>query len=149
MRAGRILYVGVTDAPAWGVAQANTLADQRGWTPFAALQAPYSLLNRDIERELLLSVHSGRASTPWRQAVQEVADEVEASPAQGPQALSAARVHVCRVKTPSIIWCSCSKEGRLLVVIGSLGTMAGSSSTSLSPPALPERHAGPGRGLGR
>ncbi|WP_329093599.1 aldo/keto reductase [Streptosporangium sp. NBC_01469] len=53
VRAGKILYVGISDAPAWIVAQANTLAELRGWTPFAALQAPYNLLNRDIERELL------------------------------------------------------------------------------------------------
>ncbi|MEU4230082.1 aldo/keto reductase [Nonomuraea sp. NPDC026600] len=53
VRAGKILYVGMSDAPAWVVSHANTLAEWRGWTPFAAIQAPYSLLNRDIERELL------------------------------------------------------------------------------------------------
>ncbi len=51
--AGKILYVGVSDTPAWVVSRANTLAEWRGWTPFAGLQVPYSLLNRDIERELL------------------------------------------------------------------------------------------------
>jgi aryl-alcohol dehydrogenase-like predicted oxidoreductase len=30
-----------------------TLADERGWTRFAALQLPYSLVERAIERELL------------------------------------------------------------------------------------------------
>jgi aryl-alcohol dehydrogenase-like predicted oxidoreductase len=53
VRAGRILYVGVSDTPAWIVSQANTLADWRGWTAFAGLQVPYSLLQRDIESELL------------------------------------------------------------------------------------------------
>jgi aryl-alcohol dehydrogenase-like predicted oxidoreductase len=53
VRAGRILYVGVSDTPAWIVSQANTLADWRNWTAFAGLQVPYSLLQRDIERELL------------------------------------------------------------------------------------------------
>jgi aryl-alcohol dehydrogenase-like predicted oxidoreductase len=53
IRAGRILYVGISDAPAWIVSQANTLADLRGWTAFAGLQVPYSLLQRDIERDLL------------------------------------------------------------------------------------------------
>ena len=33
--------------------QANTLARWRGWTAFAGLQVPYSLLQRDIERDLL------------------------------------------------------------------------------------------------
>jgi aryl-alcohol dehydrogenase-like predicted oxidoreductase len=53
VRAGKILYVGISDAPAWVVARANTLAEWRDWTPFAGLQVPYSLLQRDIERELL------------------------------------------------------------------------------------------------
>jgi aryl-alcohol dehydrogenase-like predicted oxidoreductase len=53
VRAGRILYVGISDTPAWLVSQANTLAAWHDWTAFAGLQAPYSLLQRDIERELL------------------------------------------------------------------------------------------------
>lgn len=53
VRAGKVRYIGISDAPAWIVAQANTLADWRGWTPFAGLQVPYSLMKRDIERELL------------------------------------------------------------------------------------------------
>jgi aryl-alcohol dehydrogenase-like predicted oxidoreductase len=53
VRAGKVLYVGISDTPAWVVARANTLADLRGWTSFAGLQVPYSLLQRDIERELL------------------------------------------------------------------------------------------------
>ncbi len=53
VRAGKILYVGISDAPAWLVSRANTLAEWRGWTPCAAVQAPYNLLKRDIERELL------------------------------------------------------------------------------------------------
>ena len=53
VRAGRILYVGISDTPAWIVSQANTLAHWRGWTAFAGLQVPYSLLQRDIERDLL------------------------------------------------------------------------------------------------
>jgi aryl-alcohol dehydrogenase-like predicted oxidoreductase len=35
------------------VARANTIAELRGWTPFTGLQLPYSLLQREIERELL------------------------------------------------------------------------------------------------
>ncbi|GLZ34295.1 oxidoreductase [Lentzea sp. NBRC 105346] len=53
VRAGKVLYVGISDAPAWVVSRANTLAEWRSWTPFAGLQVPYSLLNRDIEREML------------------------------------------------------------------------------------------------
>jgi aryl-alcohol dehydrogenase-like predicted oxidoreductase len=112
VRAGKVLYVGISDAPAWVVARANTLAQWRDWTPFAGLQVPYSLLQRDIERELLpmaeafgMSVAawaplaSGRlagarssrrvdadALTPRDKAaaaaVQVVADELGATPAQ-------------------------------------------------------------------
>lgn len=53
VRAGTVLAVGLSDAPAWVASQANTLADVRGWSPFAALQFPYSLLERTVERELL------------------------------------------------------------------------------------------------
>ena len=53
VRAGKILYVGISDTPAWVISRANTLADWRGWTAFSGVQAPYSLLRRDIERELL------------------------------------------------------------------------------------------------
>ncbi|SDI42122.1 aldo/keto reductase [Nonomuraea jiangxiensis] len=53
VRAGKVLHIGFSDAPAWVVSQANTLADWRGWTPFAGLQVPYSLVHRDVERELL------------------------------------------------------------------------------------------------
>jgi aryl-alcohol dehydrogenase-like predicted oxidoreductase len=53
VRAGKILYVGISDTPAWVIARANTLAQWRDWTAFAGVQAPYSLLRRDIERELL------------------------------------------------------------------------------------------------
>ncbi|HEX8363374.1 MAG TPA: aldo/keto reductase, partial [Longimicrobium sp.] len=53
VRRGKVLHLGVSNAPAWVVAQANTRASLRGWTPFAALQAEYNLTERDAERELL------------------------------------------------------------------------------------------------
>ena len=53
IRQGKILYIGVSDAPAWWIAQANTLADLRGWTQFIGLQIEYSLIERTVERELI------------------------------------------------------------------------------------------------
>ncbi|RST17924.1 aldo/keto reductase [Streptomyces sp. WAC05374] len=53
VRAGKVLYLGVSDWPAWEIAQANTLAELRGWTSFAGSQLRYSLLERTPERELL------------------------------------------------------------------------------------------------
>jgi aryl-alcohol dehydrogenase-like predicted oxidoreductase len=53
VRSGKILYIGVSDAPAWIVSQVNTLANLRGWTEFTGLQIEYSLIERTAERELL------------------------------------------------------------------------------------------------
>jgi aryl-alcohol dehydrogenase-like predicted oxidoreductase len=53
VRQGKVLYVGISDAPAWWIAQANTLACLRGWSPFVGLQIEYSLMERTVERELI------------------------------------------------------------------------------------------------
>src|ERR1700692_3362951 len=53
VRQGKILYVGISDAPAWWIAQANTLAELRAWTQFVGLQIEYSLIERTVERELI------------------------------------------------------------------------------------------------
>ncbi|MEY9859552.1 aryl-alcohol dehydrogenase-like predicted oxidoreductase [Catenulispora sp. GAS73] len=53
IRSGKVLYIGLSDAPAWVTARAQTMAELRNWTPFAGLQLNYSLLERGIERELL------------------------------------------------------------------------------------------------
>lgn len=107
VRAGKILYTGISDAPAWLVSRANTLAEWRDWTPFAGLQVPYNLLRRDVERDLIpmaealgisvaawgplaRGVLSGRSDRPnptrgerkVTEAVRQVADELGATPAQ-------------------------------------------------------------------
>ena len=53
VRQGKVLYAGASDAPAWWVAQANTLSALRGWSPFIGLQIEYSLIERTVERELV------------------------------------------------------------------------------------------------
>jgi aryl-alcohol dehydrogenase-like predicted oxidoreductase len=66
VRAGKILYAGISDAPAWIVSQANTMADLRGWSPFVALQTKYSLIERTPERDLLPMARAfDLAVTPW------------------------------------------------------------------------------------
>ncbi|HEX9814907.1 MAG TPA: aldo/keto reductase [Myxococcota bacterium] len=63
---GKILYVGISDTPAWEVSRANTLASLRGWTAFVGLQIRYSLLDRAVERELLpMAKALDLAVTPW------------------------------------------------------------------------------------
>jgi aryl-alcohol dehydrogenase-like predicted oxidoreductase len=53
VRLGKVLYLGVSDTPAWVAAQLQTLAAGRGWSTFAGLQVEYSLVQRDVERELI------------------------------------------------------------------------------------------------
>lgn len=66
VRQGKVLYVGISDAPAWVVSSANTLADLRGWSRFVGLQVRYSLIDRDVERELLpMAQAMDVAVTPW------------------------------------------------------------------------------------
>jgi len=66
VRAGKILYVGISNTPAWIVSQANVLADLRGWSPFVALQIPYSLVERTVERDLLPMARAGGMTvTAW------------------------------------------------------------------------------------
>jgi aryl-alcohol dehydrogenase-like predicted oxidoreductase len=64
--AGKIRYIGFSDTPAWKVAQAQTTALLRGWSPLIALQLEYSLLERTIEGELIpAALEFGLGVTPW------------------------------------------------------------------------------------
>ncbi len=66
IKAGKILYIGISDTPAWVVSQANTLAELKGWAQFVALQVEYSLIQRTPERDLLPMANAfGLAVTPW------------------------------------------------------------------------------------
>ena len=64
--AGKVLYVGISDTPAWVVSQANTLADLRGWSRFVAYQGEYSLASRAPERDILpMTKAMEMAYLPW------------------------------------------------------------------------------------
>ncbi|NIB40314.1 aldo/keto reductase [Pseudomaricurvus alkylphenolicus] len=51
VRSGKVLYIGLSNAPSWLLAQCNTIAERRGWASFAGLQLEYSLAQRSIEAE--------------------------------------------------------------------------------------------------
>jgi aryl-alcohol dehydrogenase-like predicted oxidoreductase len=53
IRSGKILYVGISDVPAWVVSYANAIAELRGWSPFIGIQIMFNLIERSVERELL------------------------------------------------------------------------------------------------
>jgi aryl-alcohol dehydrogenase-like predicted oxidoreductase len=66
VRLGKVLYVGISDSPAWVVSRANAIAELRGWSPFIAVQFPYSVASRDPEREVLpMAAELGLSVTPW------------------------------------------------------------------------------------
>ena len=66
VRAGKVRYLGVSDTPAWKVAEANVTARFRGWSAFIGLQIEYSLLERTVEQELVpMAQELGLGITPW------------------------------------------------------------------------------------
>jgi aryl-alcohol dehydrogenase-like predicted oxidoreductase len=58
VRSGKILYIGISDAPAWVVSYANAISEERDWTTFVAIQIMYNLIERSAERELLPMAHA-------------------------------------------------------------------------------------------
>lgn len=58
VRSGKILYIGVSNTPSWVIAQANTLAELKGWTSFIGLQTEYNLLQRTPELDLFPMAHA-------------------------------------------------------------------------------------------
>ena len=66
VRAGKVRYLGVSDTPAWKIAEANVTARFRGWSSFIGLQIEYSLLERTVEQELVpMAQELGIGITPW------------------------------------------------------------------------------------
>ncbi|KAE9389984.1 Aldo/keto reductase [Gymnopus androsaceus JB14] len=63
---GKVLYLGVSDTPAWVVAQANEYARCMGKTPFVVYQGLWNVLDRSFERDILPMARSlGLALAPW------------------------------------------------------------------------------------
>ena len=66
VRAGKVLYLGVSDTPAWVASEAITLARERGYAPFSAIQIEYSLAERTPERDLLpMAAAHGLSVLDW------------------------------------------------------------------------------------
>ncbi|KAM0545603.1 hypothetical protein ACHAPJ_011303 [Fusarium lateritium] len=63
---GKVLYLGISDTPAWVVSTANTYAKTHGKTPFSVYQGRWNLMLRDLEREIIpMARHFGMAICPW------------------------------------------------------------------------------------
>ncbi len=66
VRSGKVRYIGFSDTPAWKTAQAQMIANFKGWTPLIALQIEYSMLERTVEGELMpMALELGLGVTPW------------------------------------------------------------------------------------
>ncbi|KOU41900.1 aldo/keto reductase [Streptomyces sp. WM6378] len=66
VRQGKVLYVAMSNAPAWEISRMQAIADLRGWSPLVALQIEYSLINRDGERDLIPMARAmGLGVTPY------------------------------------------------------------------------------------
>lgn len=66
IRQGKILYIGISDTPAWEITRLQVTAELRGWTQFCAHQAEYNLLQRTAERDLIpMSKALGIGVLPW------------------------------------------------------------------------------------
>lgn len=63
---GKVLYLGISDTPAWVVAAANTYARAHGKTPFSVYQGQWNVMKRDFERDIIpMARHFGMALAPW------------------------------------------------------------------------------------
>ena len=66
VRAGKVLYIGLSDTPAWQASRMQAIAELRGWSQFCALQISYSLSERTVERELIpMASQMGMGVCPW------------------------------------------------------------------------------------
>ncbi|SEG83359.1 Predicted oxidoreductase [Nonomuraea solani] len=101
VRMGKVLYVGISDTPAWQVARMQAIADLRGWTPLIALQIEYSLVERTVERDLIpMARELGLGVIPWsplasgvltgKYSRADLEGEVSASPAGSRKNVAAA-----------------------------------------------------------
>lgn len=66
VKSGKVLYLGISDTPAWIVSAANEYARSHGKTPFSIYQGRWNVMLRDFERDILpMARHYGMALAPW------------------------------------------------------------------------------------
>jgi aryl-alcohol dehydrogenase-like predicted oxidoreductase len=64
--AGKVLYIGASDMPAWVVSKCNQYARDHGFAQFCVYQGEWSILKRDFEREILpMCKAEGLGICPW------------------------------------------------------------------------------------
>ena len=131
-RAGKIVYAGICNTAAWQIAQLQTLAELRGWSPFVALQIEYSLVERTVEYELMpMAKALGLGVLPWsplgggiltgKYSRSDLSDENEANVSQTRKGVIASTGHL---------------NERSLSIADAVGTVAKELNASRSQVAL-------------
>ncbi len=145
VRLGKILHIGASNMPAWLISQANTLAVERGWTPFTALQMHYNLVERSLEAEFFdLAAAQDMALTAWsplagglltgkfnRDAGQKVAADARLNKASyGPAMLAEHRIRIaeglsslarivgCEPSALALAWLLQRPNGSVIPILG-------------------------------
>lgn len=63
---GKVLYLGISDSPAWVVAKANEYARNHGLRQFSVYQGRWSAASRDFERDIIpMCREEGMGLAPW------------------------------------------------------------------------------------
>ncbi|EGN98172.1 hypothetical protein SERLA73DRAFT_183076 [Serpula lacrymans var. lacrymans S7.3] len=63
---GKVLYLGISDTPAWIVSKANQYARDHGKSPFVIYQGAWNVMERSFERDIIPMARSeGLALAPW------------------------------------------------------------------------------------
>jgi len=63
---GKVLYLGISDSPAWVVSKANQYARDHGKSPFVIYQGAWNVMDRAFERDIIPMARSeGLALAPW------------------------------------------------------------------------------------
>jgi aryl-alcohol dehydrogenase-like predicted oxidoreductase len=66
VQARKILYLGISDAPAWVVVKANCYAREHGLRPFSVYQGRFNAAVRGLERDIIpMCLDEGMAVMPW------------------------------------------------------------------------------------
>ncbi|CAG8429779.1 unnamed protein product [Penicillium salamii] len=63
---GKVLYLGISDTPAWVVTKANQYARDHGLRPFSVYQGRWNAAIRDFERDIIpMAASEGMGLAPW------------------------------------------------------------------------------------
>ena len=66
VRSGKVLYIALSDTPAWQASRMQAIAELRGWSQFIGFQASYSLIERTAERDIMpMAREMGMGVLPW------------------------------------------------------------------------------------